>query len=102
MAESENGQGPQLSVELAAALQRSTDQTLGALHSLRTALREHVYQQRARGATLPEIDGGLKEMIDTAVGNLENPAYASDRLVELKTQVSKWSDQFFFRSPTRL
>ena len=98
MTDSEIGQGPQLSVELAAALQRSTDQTLGALHSLRTALREHVYQERARGATLPEIDGGLKEMIDTAVGNLDNPAYSPDRLVELKVQVSKWSDQYFFRT----
>jgi hypothetical protein len=96
---SETGFGPQLPAELISALRRATEQTLGSLHSLRTALREHVHHERGQGASLNQIEGGLRDMVDTAAGDVNDPAYSSERVGELKAQVIKWSG-LDFRRPT--
>ena len=97
----DDGQGPQLPAELAAALQRATTQTLRSLHSLRVALREHVHSERARGVSLVDIDARLRDMIDVAAGDTDGPAYSVERVAELKTQVIKWSEAVFSRrAPT--
>ena len=80
-----------LPAELAAALRRTTTQTLNALHSLRVALREHVQDERSRGVTAAEIDNGLRDMISGADGDGHPP----ERVRELTAQVLRWSESFY-------
>ena len=56
MTDFHTGQDQFLPAELAAALRRTSAQTLNALHSLRVALRDHVQLERSRGISLDEID----------------------------------------------
>ena len=49
--------------ELDRALRRATDRTLVALTSLRKAVRQHVQDEKDGGATLPEIEMELREII---------------------------------------
>jgi hypothetical protein len=98
MSNSEDGQGKILPAELASALQRTTAQTLGALHSLRVALRDHVHSERSRGASLAEIDGRLRQMIVSAGGDGDGEGSA-ERIRGLTTQMLKWSEGFY--SPRR-
>jgi hypothetical protein len=95
MTDSEDGHAEFLPAELAAALRRSTAQTLNALHSLRVSLREHVRAERSRGASLAKIDDGLKDMIVVAGGPGEGDGYSEDRIDELTSQVLKWSSGFY-------
>src|SRR6266566_2584885 len=83
MANSNDGFSSPLPDELTAALRRATDRTLNALFSLRRAVREHVHDERSRGATLGEIDTDLRTMITTAAGNSDHPDYSLDRHEEL-------------------
>ena len=94
-----DGEGPQLPAELTAALCRSATQTLSALHSLRVALREHVYAERADGASLADVQGGLRTLIGVAGGDSDHPAYSSQRIAELTSQVLKWSASFYTKRP---
>ena len=95
MTDSDDGQGQFLPVELASALKRTTEQTLGALHSLRVALRDHVHFERSRGLSLAEIDGGLRDMITVAGEDLDGNGHAPERINELTRQVLKWSESFY-------
>jgi hypothetical protein len=97
MTDSDHRETQPLSSELASALRRSTTQTITALLSLRIAVRDHVHIERAQGATLGEIDGGLAEMIDIAGGEPGDTAHSAERVDELKTQVLKWSEAFYSR-----
>jgi hypothetical protein len=100
MSNSEDGQGKILPAELASAFQRTTAQTLAALHSLRVALRDHVHSERSRGASLAEIDGGLREMIVSAGdGDGDGQGHSPERISELTTQILKWCESFY--SPRR-
>lgn len=85
--------------ELAAALRRATVGTLGAIHSLRAALREHVQQERTRGATLAEIDTELRMMIGIAGGDRRHSHYSAERVDDITCQVLKWSEVFYSRRP---
>ncbi|SRR5689334_18230029 len=93
--ESEHTYVQPLPDELAAALRRATAETLGSLLSLRIALRDHIRAERVGGATLSEIDGGLREMIVVAGGDPEAADYSAARMRELTTQVLKWSGTFY-------
>ena len=81
--------------ELVTALRRATSEALTSLLSLRIALRDHVRAERADGATLDDINGGLREMIVVAGGNPAGADYSAERMSELTTQVLKWSSSFF-------
>jgi hypothetical protein len=98
MAESDDREAQPLPDELASALRRTTNQTLAALQSLRIALRDHVQSERARGATLDEIDTELKEMIDAA-GNSDGDGHSPERIAELRKHVLGLSEAFY--SPRR-
>ena len=91
MTDFHTGQDQFLPAELAAALRRTSAQTLNALHSLRVALRDHVQLERSRGISLDEIDGGLKAMITVAGGD----GYSTYRMDELTVQVLRWSEGFY-------
>jgi hypothetical protein len=88
--------------ELTSALRRTAKQTLGALQSLRIALREHVHDERARGVTLAEIDHDLKEMID-GVGDSGGTEHSAENIAELTVHVLKLSEAFYSgpRGPRR-
>jgi hypothetical protein len=94
MMQSGNTAAQPLSNELVSALRRTTKEALAALLTLRIALRDHVRSERARGATLAEIDSDLKEMIDVAVESDGDP-YSPDRIAELRTHVLKLSETFY-------
>ena len=98
MRESNDKESQPLSDELATALRRATERSLAALKSLRVALRDHVQNERALGATLAEIDSGLKEMIEHAAhSDGDGDGQSPERINELKVQVLKWSESFYSR-----
>jgi hypothetical protein len=97
MPNSSDGNSNHLPDELAAALRRATDLTLNAFHSLRIAVRDHVHEERSRGATLQEIDADLCSMIVVAGGNGDHSDHSQERITELTTQVLKWSGTFYSR-----
>ena len=93
--DSSNGFVQALPEELAFALRRTASETLISLLSLRIALRDHVRAERSDGATLSEIDGGLREMIVVAGGDPAGADYSAARMSELTKQVLKWSATFY-------
>ncbi len=95
MTESDDSPAQPLPSELASALRRTTKEALTALLTLRIALRDHVQAERARGATLTEIDRELREMIEIA-GDSDGDSYSPERIAELRTYVLKLSDAFYF------
>jgi len=98
MTDSQDMEAQPLPDELVSALRRTATETLTALLTLRIAVRDHVRSERARGATLAEIDSDLKEMIDVAVESDSDPS--PDRIVELETHVLKLSETFY-NGPSR-
>jgi len=98
MTETDFRQAQPLPAELASALRRATSQALAALLTLRIALRDHVHSERARGATLAEIDSELKEMVDFA-GDSDGNAHPPERIAELRSYVLRLSDSFFSARP---
>jgi len=98
MTESDDRQAQPLPHELASALRRTTKQTLAALQTLRVALRDHVQAERARGATLAQIDTELKEMIDLARDS-DGDGHSPERVAELRKHVLGLSEAFY--SPRR-
>ena len=92
MTNSDDGRDRALPDELASALRRTIGQSLTALQALRIALREHVLSERTRGATLSEIDEGLRDMINVAG---DGDGHSPERIDELRTQVLKWSEGFY-------
>jgi hypothetical protein len=86
--------------ELAAAVGRATDRTLNALHSLRTAVREHVQSERSRGTSLRQVNAEIRAMINTVASDSVHPEYSPERHDELTAQVLKWTDSFYDRKGT--
>ena len=101
MTYADDGRSQPLAGELASALRRRTQQTLDAVQSLRLAVREHVHNERARGATLAEIDNDLKGMIDVAMDS-DAGDHSEERVAELRRLVLKLSEAFYGgRGPSR-
>jgi hypothetical protein len=97
MTESDDSPAQPLPDELASALRRTTKEALTALLTLRIAIRDHVRDKRARGATLTEIDRGLKDMIEIAGdSDGDGDSHSPERIAELRTYVLKLSDAFYF------
>jgi hypothetical protein len=94
MTENDYREAQPLPKELAAALRSTTTGALDALLTLRIAVRDHVRDERARGATLGEIDSELKEMIDYA-GDSDGEPWPPERIAELRSYVLRLSDTFY-------
>jgi len=81
--------------ELDRALRRATDRTLIALTSLRKAVRKHVQDQKASGATLPEIEMELREIIARVLADAEGRDSIDGERDTLAAQMIKWSEGFY-------
>jgi hypothetical protein len=98
MARSENDSPNPLPEELDRALRRATDRTLVALTSLRKAVRQHVHDERERGASLPDIERELREIIARALKDAEAREPVDGERETLSNQMIKWSHGFFEES----
>jgi hypothetical protein len=81
--------------ELDLALRRATDRTLLALTSLRKAVRKHVEDGKNAGATLPEIEMELSEIIARVLHDAEGRDSIDGERDTLATQMIKWSEGFY-------
>jgi hypothetical protein len=81
--------------ELDRALKRATDRTLIALTSLRKAVRKHVEEGKDAGATLPEIELELHEIIARVLEDSEGRDSTDGERETLATQMIKWSESFY-------
>ena len=81
--------------ELDLALRRATDRTLLALTSLRKAVRKHVEDGKNAGATLPEIEMELREIIARVLHDAEGRDSIDGERDTLATQMIKWSEGFY-------
>lgn len=81
--------------ELDRALRRATDRTLMALTSLRKAVRKHVQDERNGGATLPEIEMQLREIIARVLEEAEGRDSIDGERDTLAAQMIKWSEGFY-------
>jgi len=100
MANTSDGTPSPLPDELAAALRRATDRTLGAFQSLRKAVRDHVVDERSRGISLSEIDADLRSMI-AAAGDGMRHDHEQERVEELTKEVLKWSQSFYSKRDSK-
>jgi hypothetical protein len=117
MSKTDDGFPTPLPKELDRALRRATDRTISALTSLRKAVLQHVVAERERGATLPEIQLDLREIVGRALrdgnGNNHGDGHHHDdghhhgdghrngtdgEYDTLSAQVIKWTDGFYKRS----
>jgi hypothetical protein len=98
MARSEDDSPNPLPEELDRALRRATDRTLVALTSLRKAVRQHVHDERERGASLPDIERDLREIIARALKDAEAREPVNGERETLSNQMIKWSHGFFEES----
>jgi hypothetical protein len=87
-----------LPAELELALRGATSRALSALHSLRMAVYDHVRRESSRGASLNEIDDGLRSMIEACRPKWDHDDYPADRAEEVRKQVLKWSAGFYPRT----
>ena len=87
-----------LSAELELALRGATSRALNALHSLRMAVHDHVRRESSRGASLNEINDGLRSMIESSSHKRNDGDYPAERAEEVTKQVLKWSAGFYPRS----
>jgi hypothetical protein len=90
-----NGTPSSLPEELDRALRRATDRTLIALTSLRKAVRKHVQDEKDAGATLPEIEMELREIIAKVLEDAEGRDSIDRERDTLATQMIKWSEGFY-------
>lgn len=81
--------------ELDRSLRRATDRTLIALTSLRKAVRKHVEDERNAGATLPEIELELREIIAKVLEDAEGRDSIDGERSTLAIQMIKWSEGFY-------
>ena len=84
--------------ELDRALRRATDRTLVALTSLRKAVRQHVQDERERGASLPDIELDLREIIARVLTDAEGRDSVDGERHTLSNQMIKWSQGFYKES----
>jgi hypothetical protein len=66
-----------------------------ALTSLRKAVRQHVQDERERGASLPDIERDLREIIARALKDAEGREPVDGERDALSDQMIKWSQGFF-------
>jgi len=92
-----NGHDGSLPAELELALRGATRRALADLHTLRNAVRDHVYQESSRGCTQREIDDGLRMMIDTCAPTLADASYSVEHTGDVTRQVLVWSASFYSR-----
>ena len=95
MASSEDGSPNPLPEELDRALRRATDRTLVALTSLRKAVRQHVQDERERGASLPDVERELRAIIARALKDAEGREPVDGERDTLSNQMIKWSHGFY-------
>jgi hypothetical protein len=95
MSGTDNGTPSSLPEELDRALRRATDRTLIALTSLRKAVRKHVQDEKDHGATLPEIEMELREIIAKVLEHAEGRDSINGERDTLATQMIKWSEGFY-------
>jgi hypothetical protein len=95
MPESDDGKPSSLPEELDRALRRATDRTLIALTSLRKAVRKHVQDEKDGGATLQEIEMGLREIIARVLADAEARESIDGERDTLAAQMIKWSEGFY-------
>jgi len=81
--------------ELDRALRRATDRTLSALTALRKAVRKHVQDEKDAGATLPEIEMELREIIARVLADAEGRDSIDGERDTLAAQMIKWSEGFY-------
>ena len=84
-----------LPAELEVALRSATWRALAAYQSLRTAVRNHVYDERARGTSRTDIDEDLRSMIGSCAPVVGNVNYSAERTDEIKRHVLKWCAEFY-------
>lgn len=97
MSEPSENTSTTLPEELDRALRRATDRTLIALTSLRKAVRKHVQDEKDGGATLPEIEMGLREIIAKVLEEAEGRDSVDGERDSLAAQMIKWSEGFYNR-----
>lgn len=95
MSRSDAGPLSSLPEELDRALRRATDQTLVALTSLRKAVRQHVRDERERGATLSEIELELRSLIERLHQDAVPSNGAGGEHETLAAQMIKWTEGFY-------
>lgn len=95
MSRSDDGPLSSLPEELDRALRRATDRTLVALTSLRKAVRQHVQDERERGATLPEIELDLRALVTRLHEEAVRSNGADGEHDTLATQMIKWTEGFY-------
>lgn len=77
------------------ALRGATDRTLVALTALRKAVRQHVLDERERGAALPDIELGLRAIIARVLEDAEGRDSIDGERDALANQMMKWSQGFY-------
>jgi hypothetical protein len=81
--------------ELDRALRGATDRTLVALTALRKAVRQHVQDERERGAALSEIELGLRAIIARVLEDAAGRDSIDGERDALASQMMKWSQGFY-------
>jgi len=81
--------------ELNRALRGATDRTLVALTALRRAVRQHVRDERDRGARLEEIERELREIITSVLEDAAGSDSIDGERSALADQMMKWSGRFY-------
>jgi len=81
--------------ELDRALRGATDRTLVALTALRKAVRQHVQDERERGAALSEIELGLRAIIARVLEDAAGRDSIDGERDALASQMLKWSQGFY-------
>jgi hypothetical protein len=81
--------------ELDRALRGATDRTLVALTALRKAVRQHVQDERERGAALSEIELGLRATIARVLEDAAGRDSIDGERDALASQMMKWSQGFY-------
>jgi hypothetical protein len=98
MSRSDDAPPNALPEELDRALRRATDRTLVALTSLRKAVRQHVQDERERGATLSEIELDLRALVARLHQEAAPSSGADGEHETLAAQMIKWTEGFYKRN----
>jgi hypothetical protein len=81
--------------ELDRALRGATDRTLVALTALRKAVRQHVRDERERGATLSDIERDLRTIIARVLEDAVGRDSIDGEREILANEMVKWSAGFY-------
>jgi hypothetical protein len=98
MSRPENATPHPLPEELDRALRSATDRTLVALTALRKAVRQHVQDERERGASLPDIEIELRTIITRVLKDAAGRDSIDGERDTLANQMMKWSAGFYHQN----